>query len=427
MHALKQSSNHFREPVTPLSVIVFLAPTFFLVVKGWVNASLFLLFFVSLWFIFKEPNKFLSNRGPQFWTIFVSILAPFIAELLTQLGREGFVASSLDGPSRAILAAILFVYLSKRDSENLLSSLVLGSAVGVVIVFAYLQIFPSHYWGGRAATYFVDPITLPCYTVGLAGIFLFGNTPYLPNRVGLFARLLVVLITIYIAAESQSRSSWLAGIVLVEAYLLYSLRKSLLNQVIATLLLALGLLGIFIFSETVYSRVMESFEGFMAFMKQDGGQSSSTGQRLVLLLIDIELLKNNLLFGTTDTTIPPYEHLKSLIPSLTREIYEIKILAGSHSEFLGQVVGKGVVFGGFALWGLIFYPLYLIIFRLRAEGLLDCGLGSLFGLLVPVVVSGFTIQMFNLKMTISFYMLSLAISLAHYHRTCLISKSGAEG
>lgn len=427
MRALKQSNNLFREQVKPLSVIVFLAPAFFLVVKGWVNTSLFLLFFVSLWFIFKEPNKFLSNRGPQFWIIFVSLLAPFIAELLAQLGREGFVASSLDGPSRAILAAIVFVYLSKRDSENLLSSFILGSAIGVVIVFAYLQIFPSHFWEGRAATYFVDPITLPCYTVGLAGIFVFGNTPYLSNRVGLFAKLLIVLITIYIAVESQSRSSWLAGIVLVEVYLLYSLRKSLLNQVIATLLLAFGLFGIFTFSEIVYGRVMESFEGLMAFIKQGGGQSSSTGQRLILLLIDIELLKDNLLFGTTDATIPSYEHLKSLIPSLTREIYEIKILAGSHSEFLGQVVGKGVIFGGFALWGLIFYPLYLIISRYRAKGLLDYGLGSLFGLLVPVVVSGFTIQMFNLKMTISFYMLSLAISLAHYHRNCLISKPRVEG
>ena len=89
--------------------------------------------------------------------LILCLLSPFLAEVLAQVGRGSFIGSSLDGPSRAILAAGVFVYLSKKDCTNLLSALGIGSAVGIVLVFLYLQVFPEHYWGDRAATLFCRP------------------------------------------------------------------------------------------------------------------------------------------------------------------------------------------------------------------------------------------------------------------------------
>ena len=95
-------------------------------------------------------------------------------------------------------------------------------------------------------------------------------------------------------------------------------------------------------------------------------------------------------------------------------IYDIKALAGSHAEVSAQLVRKGLFLGGFALWGLFLYPLYLISCKLRVWSAADQPLAAgIYGVLVPVFFSGLTIQVFNLKMTISFYMLCLAIFLAY--------------
>lgn len=141
---------------------------------------------------------------------------------------------------------------------------------------------------------------------------------------------------------------------------------------------------------------------------------------MVLLLIDYELIKDNFIFGVADGVMPNFEYLQSIIPSITKEIYEIRTLAGSHSELVGQLVRKGVFLGSFALWGLFRYPIYLMFREYRKQGSLICELEKPLGRGVPVLISGLTIQVFNLKMTISFYILLLAVFLACYSRAvCL--------
>ena len=415
---MKQSLKHladFRgDPMNWLAALAFFTPAFFLTLKSTATISLFLMFFICSWSIIKTPRHYFATRGPQFWVLILCLLSPFLAEVLVQAGRGSFVVSTLDGPSRAILAAGVFVYLSKKDCTNLLSALGIGSAVGIVLVFLYLQFFPEYYWGDRAATYFVDPITLPCYTVVLLGLYLFGDSSKIPKKISYFVTLLISILTIYIVIESQSRSAWVAGIVMGEIYLLYAFRVSLTKQILATLALALGFFAIWTFSDVVGARSSEAYRGLVSFLEEGEGQGSSTGQRMILLLIDVELIKDNLFFGVADGVMPTYEYLQSRIPSINKEIYMIKTVAGSHSEASAQLVRKGLFLGGFALWGLFLYPLYLVSCKLRAWSTADPELAAgMYGLIVPVFFSGLTIQVFNLKMTMSFYMLCLAIFLAY--------------
>jgi hypothetical protein len=144
-------------------------------------------------------------------------------------------------------------------------------------------------------------------------------------------------------------------------------------------------------------------------------QTTSSGQRLVLGLIDIHLILGSPLFGLGDrTSLPPYEVLMSSIPFLTREIYEIKILAGSHSEILAQLVRQGIVFGSATLWGLFLYPLYVFVWKFKNSTFSEGSpLAGAIGIIIPILVSSLTIQVFNLKMTISFYGLCLAIFFAY--------------
>jgi O-antigen ligase len=404
------------DPLNVIAVLLFFSTALFLTLKGAVTTASFLVFFVCTFQIAKSPRYYLFNRGSQFWTIVICLLSPFLAELFAQVGRWSFIGSSLDGPSRAILATSIFIYLSTKDCAKLLSAISLGSAVGIILVFLCLHIFPEYYWANRAATYFVDPITLPCYTVALLGIVLFGDQINIRAIDGNFIKLVLCVLALYIAIESQSRSSWVAGVFLAEVYVIHSFRASVTRILFGTLMLLVGIFVVFYFSDIFRERSLEAMVGLSAFFNLDRGSWFSSYQRIVLLLIDYELIKNNFLFGVADGVMPNFEYLQSIIPSITKEIYEIRTLAGSHSELVGQVVRKGVFLGAFALWGLFGYPIYLIVREYRKQGSLGCELEKLLGLVVPVLISGLTIQVFNLKMTISFYILLLAVFLACYNR-----------
>ena len=103
-----------------ITIIALTVPALFLVVKSWVNTSLFLAFFICVWSGVRERRKFFVDRGARFWIILACLTAPFLAELIAQIGRGAFVFSSLDGPSRTILAAGIFVYLSTKNITNII-------------------------------------------------------------------------------------------------------------------------------------------------------------------------------------------------------------------------------------------------------------------------------------------------------------------
>lgn len=400
-----------------ISGIVFLMPIFFLTVKSWVTTGLFLLFFICSWPIITNWTHYFSNRSKEFWVLLLCLILPFLSELFAQLGRGEIVGSSLDGPSRMILAAGVFVFLSRFNSVKMVQGLSYGSACGVIVVFLSLVIFPHQYWGNRAATYFVDPITLPCFTIGLLGLALFWDRKVISGYIDPCVKVVLIFVAVYVAIESQSRSAFLALVCLLTAYLMYSLRHSFKSQIIGIVALTIGFILVYLMSEIVYGRVNESVIGVLAFLSQDesGAQSSSSGQRIVLGLIDVHLIKGNPLFGLGDrSSLPPYEELSLVIPMLNREIYDIKVLAGSHSELLAQLVRQGVIFGMLTVVSMLFYPLYLFLWKHKNPTFTFGSPFSVgFGILVPVIASSLTIQVFNLKMTISFYGLCLAILFAN--------------
>ena len=404
----------FRDdPSRLIVIIVFSAAAMFLVVKGWVNTSLFLLFFICCWQILNEPRNFFINRSSQFWVMVFCMLTPFMAELIAQIGRGQFTLSSLDGPSRAILATGFFIWLSKKDCLAVVHALSAGSAVGIILVSLYLQIFPEYFWEHRAATHFVDPITLPCFTVALLGIFVFIGFPGSTERFNALAKSVLTLMTLYVAIESYSRSAWVAGLVLAEVYVLYSCRRSIKRQILAHACLVILVLILFQFSEVLRDRTLEALGGVIEFFSSGRGQATSSVQRLIMILIDFELISHSPLFGMPDGVMPSYEYLKSVIPAIDQEIYKIKALAGSHSEFSAQLVRKGVLMGTWTIWALFIYPIYIIIRELKSRTLSEPDLRvALLGLVVSVMVSGLAIQVLNLKMTISFYTLCLAILFA---------------
>ena len=421
---MKQSLKvigHFPDnSLSLITVIVFLIPVFFLTIKSWVTTSLFLLFFICFWSILKHPKKYFLNRSNQFWTLLACLLIPFFSELFAQLGRGEIVGPSLDGPSRMIMAAGVFVYLSRVDCLLVIKGLSYGSAFGILGVCLSIVFFPDYYWGSRAATYFVDPITLPCFTVALLGLFLFFNADEFSPKFYVWVKLLLTFIVLYISIEASSRSGWVALSGLLVVYVIYFFRDSFKAQFFGVIGLVAALMAIYFLSDSVYSRVNESVSGVLAFLIENGSfshsaQETSSGQRIILGVIDLHLIKSYPLFGFGDrTTFPSYESLLLTLPYLTQEIYEIKVLAGSHSEILAQLVRQGIIFGALTLFCLFLYPVYLCAWKYRKLTFSNGNhVAGVLGFIIPILASALTIQVFNLKMTISFYGLCLAIFFAY--------------
>lgn len=412
--------SHNKSSIDLVSIIVFFIPVFFLTIKSWVTTSLFLLAIYCIWQILKDPKKYFNNRDRLFWMSFVCLILPFFCELAAQVGRQALDGPGLDGASRALLSSFVFVYLSTRSIEyrkTLVLALTYGAAAGILVVLLSLTFFPNQYWEHRAATYFVDPITLPCYTVALFGIFLFSIEPKTSTKTSVILTAVLFFITAYIAIDSYSRSSWIALIALLHVYILYALRHSIQKQILGTLATSAFFLLFYFNSEIVQSRVDLAVGGLTAFLFDSGGQGTSTGQRFILALVDLELLSMFPFFGVPDDYVVPFSYLQERIPSLNYEIYSIKILAGSHTELLAQLVRKGYIFGSLTIGALFVYPLYLGSMNLRRADDFTCKLaGGLIGLVVSILVSALTIQVFNLKMTISFYTVCLSVYMAFLYQ-----------
>ena len=405
-------------------VAIFASIACSLVIKSWMTLTVIFLSLISLGSVVANPGKYCYAKSSSFWLALISLSTPFIAEFICQVSRQSLVLRSLDGPLRGALCASIFLFLSTVDSRKLLLALAFGSLFGVFAVFVSITLFPEQYWGERAATYFVDPITLPCYTVMMLGILL--PSPLgVPRHYGVVLKTFAVCATLYIAIQSGSRSAWLALIGLAIVMAFYVSEKSIVKLFFGLITIAFVSFGLYSLSDIVRERCDILFEALYYLIKfilpgfddYEGLREilarTSTGHRVLIFMIDYELVKLFPLFGIADGALPSYETLQSSIQFLTPQIYSIRELSGSHSEFSALLVRRGGIFGALSLWALFGYPLYLALKLVRSHQGESRSIGwlMLFAL-TPIFCSAFGIQVFNLKMTISSYALVCAILMA---------------
>ncbi len=404
-----------------IALLVCLAASCLLVIKGATTGISFALSFFCAWRLFVERSQWSHENLDHTLGFVLCLMAPICTELFAQLGQGQLRFAAFDGPSRFLLFIPVFFYLITHTNSlpRILTFFAFGSAVGIMLVVVSLILFPEFYWGYRAATYFVDPITLPVYTVVLFGIFVFVD-PFVNRRgVKFTSNVLLFVCVSFECLGSASRTSWLAMTGLCFVWAVFKLRHSFVKSVALSGLAVLALIGLYSYNSSVTTRLDDVYTVVSIFLSDEAKgsahivQSSAVGHRIISFFVDLYLLKENLWFGVQDSQIPPYHQIVSAVPLLTPEIFEIKRLAGSHSEYLAQLVQKGLILGVLHLLAIYLYPLYLV-FRYRRYGTIrtDPNIFGFLGVAIPLMISSLTIQVFNLKMTSSFYGLSLTIFVA---------------
>ena len=395
-----------------LLVLVFLFPIFFLTIRGWVNSIAILFFLIACLYILRYPTFFFRDRSKIFWLFLVTLLCPFFAELIVQIGRGEIVGSTLDGPSRFLAAAIFFVFMT-RIRGDFLRWISVGSIFAVFVTSFSVLVFTDYYWGGRAATYFVDPITLPVYLVATLSLV----QPTLVRWNSTWERVfalsvggLMLLLVGVVAILSQSRTSWVALIVRVETTLFLSTMKNKKLFAYLNFFLLICVFLSFLFVGTIQSRVVEAFDQIHSFTQ--GSRDTSVGLRLGLILMDIKLFLGYPLFGIADGQLPPLDWFSAHGMDVTPKLYQQKLLTGSHSEIFAHLARKGI-FGISVVFALFFVPIFYFSKSLMDESgrvRAEAAMGLRFSLVI--FSSGLTIQVLNLKMTSTFFAFILAIMFA---------------
>jgi hypothetical protein len=402
------------------SLLVFLTPLFFLTVPRWTNTISFLIFIISSIVVFTRFDFYFKNRSRKFWLFLFWIVAPFLCEVFAQVARWTISPHSLDSPSRFLIGGLFFILLSRLEIKYPLRFFASGALVSIPLAVAALYLLSTSpfevarthtVWGGRWAMNFSDPINTSLYLVALFGIGIFLQSTDKYRLFFLVLKLIIGALALVAIVNSQSRASWLAAVVmLVTVIFLFSHRKYLF---VSSIVVPIGVcIALFYSSPIVNERIAMGVSDVHNY--RDGITNTSIGTRLELIKLDLHLIKSYPVSGLDDRLLPSFNQLKEDIPSINRDLYEVRLLAGSHSEILSQLSRKGIFLGLLTTFAFFVIPVIYGWRHIASES--EKEKISVYGALLFVqalFVGGLAIQVFNLKMNSTLYALFLAVLYAH--------------
>ncbi len=391
-----------------LIIGVSMFPLLYMTYRGWTNRWLVALFVLALVFSIFRWRIIKTELGDRFSQLLILTLAsPFLAILLSQLLRNDININAYDGPLRFFLAGLIFLYLKHKQVDFLylfqyIAPISLLIAVGAI--FYYPE--TSAYWGGRYASYFVDPLTFGGYAlvIGFTCLFLLNLKKDAYFLSGL--KLMGFACGLFLSVGSGSRSGWMA-IPFVLALWVYINRKNKKLVINASLILISALLITLLLNENLQQRILSIFQEIYAwFTNQANKEEGSGGMRLTMWRMSWVLFLESPLYGYGDPV--GYKHLldQPLVTSFAGPNALGAITLGPHHEVFGQMLRSGI-FGLIAGLLLFFAPMTVFIQQLRRNFqnlAAQVGLAFVLGLFI----CSLSIEVFNLKYTTSFYALMLA-------------------
>lgn len=398
------------DPFMLLALSLF--PLLYLTLRSWTNAFVFVLFFLAIFYVIKNPKSIqraLQDSASK-WIIF-TLCSPLLAIFISQSFRQEYSSTAFDGPSRILFTALLFIYLKDRQINfTKLLEWIIPISLMICLGSYILNPRASLIWGGRAATYFVDTITFGTYCLILGFICLISVYINLGKKDWLLTTLKIIgfLIGCYLTIKSQSRSAWTAALALLIYFSFVRFKKY--NSAFPWLIIALGfsiLICIYQISPVFHNRINNGIEEVIGYFKYNI-LDTSIGVRISMIRASFTLILLNPLSGFKDGVMPDLSAIPDIANFYTDGLNFVITNTGVHSEILAQGVRSGI-------WGLISSTaLFLVpglIFikriahqnaRIRSAAIIG------FTLVLGLFTASLTIQVLNLKYTSSFYALMIA-------------------
>jgi O-antigen ligase len=387
---------------------VSLFPLLYMTYRGWTNRWLVALFVLALVFSIFRWKLIKTELGDRFSQLLILTLAsPFLAILLSQLLRNDININAYDGPLRFLLAGLIFLYV-KHKQIDFLKVFQYTAPISLLIAVGVIFYYPetSNYWGGRYASYFVDPLTFGGYAlvIGFTCLFLFSikkDTLFLSAL-----KLMGFASGLFLSIGSGSRSGWMAIPFVLGLWVFINRKNKKLVINASLILISVFLITLFL-NENLQQRILSIFQEIHAwFTNQANKEEGSGGMRLTMWRMSWVLFLESPLYGYGDPV--GYKHLleQPILTSFAGPNALGAITLGPHHEIFGQMLRSGI-FGLIAGLLLFFSPMTVFIQQLRRNSqnmAARVGLAFVLGLFI----CSLSIEVFNLKYTTSFYALMLA-------------------
>ncbi len=333
-----------------------------------------------------------------------SVLA---AVLIGEIWHGKVIPSTLDSPSRFLAAAPLFLVLRQGLPRTLAWS-DLSFALGALASLGILLIAPQSLANGRVSSPLLNAIHYGDIALILGALSILSLNWWrkdgLPVRIikiaGLIAGLAASVLT-------GSRGGWIA--VPVVAVLILYVRgrgKSRRWKVLLPLAIVAIPVGIFVFSPAARDRVGDLSSDFMLY--EHGQRDTSLGIRLQLYETAVKIVKSHPLLGLGAHGFR--DSMQSFADAGVLTPMAAQLGKGeTHNQLFAYLTDYGIV-GGLALLSIYVVPGVIFWKRLNAPTG-PARRAALMGLTFVVAfwIFGLTVETFDLKMTVSFYVTIVAI------------------
>lgn len=390
-----------------------------MVIRGWANTCYVLLFIIAMLNIKPSVNHFRQERlfESSYW-IFFALCLPILALFFSQLGRQDWLISAYDGPSRMLFALPILLYFAhlKLDFVN-----VLGIAIPLLLLATIVSIHQHPevitFWGGRYATTFVDPNSFGNFTVIFTAFCWFNLDVSVLNtrqahsgktKIWFLYQLIGLMAGLYLVLGSGTRGSWLA--IPVIAMIWFALHYRELNIKFLGLI-SLVAMGGFVFTLLFFPQVFERFvSGFTEISRwfHHENLDTSAGIRLSMWHIAWDLYSQRPLLGYGDHGFQDYLNASFINSEATQVAKDTIRCCGPHNELLANMLRSGFL-GILSIASLFLVPLAFFVRHVRhvnPKVKLAAQLGLVY--IVTLIICSLSMEVFNLKYTSSFYGLMMA-------------------
>ncbi len=395
---------HFVEKAAALLLLAY--PVLMLTVKGGMNAVFLFMLLLALAVWMVRPAGMSAVAWKPEWTAYVAAMFLLsFAILVSQMAHQNITAHPHDAASRYWLAIPIFLLLHRlplRVIGMLQFAFPLGAIGGLLMAREH---------GGRLATATLDKIHFGDFELILGMLSLF-SLNWLGRDIPAL-RLLKILgciAGVWASLASGSRGGWLAIPLFIGFFFYFSMGKSFLKTIIASLFAAVLVMVAGYFAiDTFHQRVNDLAHEVVVF--DQGNRNTSAGVRWQLYKAAADVFYRHPLAG-----VGPEGFASEMRPMVEAE--KITQDAGRlgrgevHNDILAKAAGMGVL-GLIAILAGYFVPLRLFwqatksgSDRVRRSGILGIVFVS------GVFVFGLTVEFLNLTMATAFYSFTVAVLLA---------------
>ncbi len=421
---MKHKINHGYSNLECFVILcVFLFPVTFLSIRHGVHVSLLALALLAVYYFWSGKAPWILFNYPFDALILLTFSGVFVSVLLSQISRGSIDFSAFDGPSRLLIAGVVFLFIRQLNIPYI-KILSIAIPVGLICVFLSVELNSAAGWGDRYATYFVDPNTLGAQSF-IFGMLSFVMIVWSEKKfiASIILQALGGFLGLCVSIGSQSRGAWLVAPFAFLLFLILRLgdisiasedqKRRMLFQSICTASLILGfMIVIFYFSITLSTRITNGYfevRNWLTGLDLNG----SAGVRLSMWKFGFQFVKESLLFGYGEEKNMLVVLKNSPLNIAANEIAINTMAAtGPHSDILSKLISAGL-FGLGAYLSLLLVP-FSIFWKYRNAQVFNVKQAARIGLfyITGLFISGLSNEQLSLKYLCTLYGLMIATLLS---------------